>query len=150
MRLHRLIRNKYGFSTIIAALILMLLAVAAGVVVYAYVMGWIGGAQPSPVQTGRVQFDSITAVKSGSNTTITMYVRNIGSTDLTFSAGYLDGVTKTVVYVNGTSVTDTVLPAQAVATVYITNQNLVVNREYQVKLVFTDGTTISQSVKVTT
>ncbi|NLD66911.1 MAG: hypothetical protein GX648_10125, partial [Crenarchaeota archaeon] len=48
MRIKSLMKNKKAFSAIIAALILMLIAVAAGVVVYAYVMGWIGGVQTNP------------------------------------------------------------------------------------------------------
>jgi flagellin-like protein len=38
-----ILKNRRAFSAVIASLILMLLAVAAGGVVYAYVMGWIGG-----------------------------------------------------------------------------------------------------------
>lgn len=149
MRMRKLFKNKYAFSAIVASLILMLLAVAAGVVVYAYVMGWIGGAQTSPVQTGKVQFDSITAARSGNNGTITMYVRNLGSSDVTFSAAYVDGVAKTVADSTGTGFTGT-LPVQTVNALYITNQTLTVGRDYTVKLVFTDGTTLSQAVRVAT
>ena len=66
MRLKKLHNSKTGFSAVIAALILMLLAVAAGVVVYAYVMGWIGNTQQSSTSTGIMQIDSITANVTGS------------------------------------------------------------------------------------
>jgi len=72
MKLKKFYKNKRAFSAIIAALIMMLLAVAAGVVVYAYVMGWIGGAQQNPTQTGKTKFDSITANATAG--TISMYV----------------------------------------------------------------------------
>ena len=41
--LKKLLKSKIAFSAVVASLILMLISVAAGVVVYGYVMGWIGG-----------------------------------------------------------------------------------------------------------
>jgi len=38
----RLVKRK-GISTFIATLLLMVLAVAAGIVIYAYTMGYLGG-----------------------------------------------------------------------------------------------------------
>ena len=73
MRIKSLMKNKKAFSAIIAALILMLIAVAAGVVVYAYVMGWIGGVQTNPPGQGIITIDSV------SNDLETVYVRNAGT-----------------------------------------------------------------------
>ncbi|MFZ1039187.1 MAG: archaellin/type IV pilin N-terminal domain-containing protein, partial [Candidatus Bathyarchaeia archaeon] len=89
--LRRMFRAKRAFSAVIASLILMLLAVAAGVVVYAYVMGWIGGATQNPTHTGQMQFDSIYA-SAGSSGKIKMYVRNVGGVDLNLSKIYISGV----------------------------------------------------------
>ena len=81
--LRRMFRAKRAFSAVIASLILMLLAVAAGVVVYAYVMGWIGGATQNPTHTGQMQFDSLSAT-AATNGSIQVYVRNIGGINLSF------------------------------------------------------------------
>ena len=61
MRIRRILKSKTAFSAVIASLILMLIAVAAGVVVYAYVMGWIGNASQSSASTGVLSIDSVTA-----------------------------------------------------------------------------------------
>ena len=146
MKINRLLRNKCGFSAIIAALILMLLAVAAGVVVYAYVMGWIGGATPSTTQTGRLQIDSIVA--SDANDNITIYVRNIGGVDVTLSSAYVNGAPVNA----STNSTGNVFAVNSVTKVTLTSTSLAITAgiEYEAKLVCTDGTTISQSVRATT
>ena len=144
-KVKELLRAKRAFSPVIAALILMLLAVAAGVVVYAYVMGWIGGATGGAGgTTGEMQFDSITIDVSAD--TVTMYVRNTGSKDLTIDYIYIEGT--------GWAETDadvTCTPSLTVNTV----QSIVVDTSgslsftadysYEVKVVCTDGTTVSQS-----
>jgi hypothetical protein len=84
-------KNKTAFSAVIASLILMLLAVAAGVVVYGYVMGWIGGAQQNPTSTGKLQIDSIVAYAGPATGNITLYVRNVGAVSLTPSSIYVNG-----------------------------------------------------------
>jgi flagellin-like protein len=79
-------RKDSAISPIIATLLLILIAIAAGVVVYAYVIGFVGsstggGGNPS----GQISIDSA----SDSGTTVTIYVRNTGSTSITISAFYV-------------------------------------------------------------
>lgn len=139
MRIRKLFKNKYAFSAIVASLILMLLAVAAGVVVYAYVMGWIGGAQQNPTQTGKIQFDSIVA----NTTTVSLYVRNVGGVDLTLSAFYVEGLS----VANKTALTAS-LPVQTTAFLaFEPVGGMTVANFYEVKVVCTDGTTVSTSVQ---
>jgi len=143
-RLNKIVKNKTAFSAVIASLILMLIAVAAGVVVYAYVMGWLGGAQQNSTSTGRLQVDSITASTSGS--AIQIYVRNIGGVDLVLSKCYVQG---TEVAVNGSSTTlPASLPVQSTACLQF-SQSMIVGKFYSVEVVCTDGTTISTSVAAT-
>lgn len=133
-------KNKKAFSAVIASLILMLLAVAAGVVVYSYVMGWIGGAQQNPTSTGKLQMDSIVA-SSGTSGTIKMYVRNAGGANLTLDKIYVDGLSKT----NTTTLTGD-LPV--LGTAYLeTSLSMTKNVFYEVKVVCTDGTIVSTSVQ---
>jgi hypothetical protein len=134
-------KNKKAFSAVIASLILMLLAVAAGVVVYAYVMGWIGSAQQSSTNTGMLQVDSITA----SGSTIKLYVRNVGGVDVTLDKIYVAGTSVR----NSTSFTSNSakLPVQSTAYLQIGGQSLTANRFYEVKVVCLDGTQISTTVE---
>jgi FlaG/FlaF family flagellin (archaellin) len=137
-----ILKSKRAFSAVIASLILMLLAVAAGVVVYAYVMGWIGGATQNPQRQGQLQFDSIYADASASR--IRIYVRNVGGVDLNVSKIYVNGVEKA----NGTA-----LPSAGVAFAVQTVKYLEITYTmtksyfYEVEVVCKDGTFVSQSVQ---
>jgi len=140
--LRRMFRAKRAFSAVIASLILMLLAVAAGVVVYAYVMGWIGGATQNPTHTGQMQFDSIYA--SAGTGKIKMYVRNVGGADLNLSKIYISGVD--TANNTGTGTFDGSLAVQAVA--YLeANCTMTKNYFYEVAVTCKDGTSVSQSVQ---
>lgn len=133
--LKKMLRTKGGFSPVIAVLILMLLAVAAGVVVYSYVMGWLGGSTTqSSTSKGELQFDSL-----GNNSThILIYFRNVGSKtlDLTNGAVYIDGVRNSTLSGSLTigNVKDASLAYVCTAETW-----------YEVKVVTEDGTTVSQS-----
>ena len=140
MKLKKLFSEHTAFSAVIASLILMLLAVAAGVVVYAYVMGWIGGATQNPTHTGKLQIDSLVA-----NTTyIKAYVRNVGGVDLILNKTYVEGV----FVANTTAITDTTgaLPVQATAYIELA-YTMVKHNFYDVMIVCKDGTAISTSVE---
>jgi hypothetical protein len=139
--LKKVFGSKRAFSAVIASLILMLLAVAAGVVVYAYVMGWIGGATTNPRQTGHLSFDTLYA----NSTAIKMAIRNMGGTNLVLDQ----------IYVNGNNVTSTCTPPisglstlspQGVVSLVV-NYTMTSGVYYDVQVACKDGTTISQSVQ---
>ena len=52
-------KRRKGISTFIATLLLMVLAVAAGVVIYAYTMGYLGGFT-TPQTMGALSLDTAT------------------------------------------------------------------------------------------
>ena len=141
MKLKKLLSEHTAFSAVIASLILMLLAVAAGVVVYAYVMGWIGGATQNPTHTGKLQIDSIVA----DTTTIKAYVRNVGGVDLILNKTYVEGV---FIANTTTPITDATgaLPAQATAYIELAHA-MVKHNFYEVMIVCKDGTAVSVSVE---
>jgi FlaG/FlaF family flagellin (archaellin) len=141
MKMKRRFRVKKAFSAVIASLILMLLAVAAGVVVYAYVMGWIGGATQNPTHTGQLQFDSIYA-SSGTPGKIKMYVRNVGGIDLNVSNVYVEGVATA----NNTALTDGTVSVHNVIYLEV-NYTMTKNYFYTVAVSCKDGTALSQSVQ---
>jgi len=79
--------NRKGISTFIATLLLMVLAVSAGVVIYAYTMGYLGGFG-GPQTMGAISLDTYNI----GTTTIQIYVRNIGKTTFELQSVYIDGV----------------------------------------------------------
>ena len=141
MKFRKMFTSKRAFSAVIASLILMLLAVAAGVVVYAYVMGWIGGQTQNPQRTGQLQFDSLYA--DATTDTIKIYVRNVGGTDLNVTKIYVNGVEKT----NSTPITNGLLSVQNSIYLEVNSTTLVQNYFYEVAVVCKDGTSISQSTQ---
>jgi len=136
-----MIGSKKAFSAIIASLILMLLAVAAGVVVYAYVMGWIGGATTNPQHNGHIAFDSIYA--NATTGTIDVYVRNVGGVNVMISKIYVNGAN----VANATAILDAgvLLSVQAVTYLNVT-YSLTTSQSCTVQVTCKDGTTASQSV----
>ena len=86
--------NRIGVSTFIAALILMFLAVTAGVVIYAYSMGYLGGLTsiiPSPVSLS-LDASSLSSTGELSEVTLTAYIRNIGAKKFVMDSVYVNGV----------------------------------------------------------
>jgi hypothetical protein len=128
---------------VISALLLILLAVAAGIVAYTYVMGWLGGATKSPkAGYGQLQFDSIRA--DDSEDKIKMFVRNVGGVALNISKIYVDGEEKA----NNTALPDGGYEIDVNEVVYLeVNATVTKNRFYEVAVTCLDGTTVSQAVK---
>lgn len=136
-----MLKAKRAFSPVIAALILMLLAVATGVVVYAYVMGWIGGATRSEGGQSVLSLDASNA--NATTNMITAYVRNIGGKSVTPSKAYVDNyeaisISPTTVIAEG---------AVATLTINATSPGLATDITYEVKIVCTDGTSLTFNVK---
>ena len=141
----RALKNRRAFSAVIASLILMLLAVAAGVVVYAYVMGWVGSATNNPTHNGHLAFDSLYA--SVATNSISMYMRDVGGTNLMVSKIYISGVdlpNATVIATAGVAlnVQNTVFLNVS----YTPVGTLVAGQYYTVQVTCKDGTMASQSV----
>ncbi len=142
-KLKRVLRTQRAFSTVIASLILMMLAVSAGVLVYSYVIGWLGAATQTTGGTkGQLQFDSIYADATAD--TIKIYVRNVGGKNLLLSKVYVDGVLKA----NATAIADAgvSITVQSVAYLEVSN-TMTAGYFYEVKVTCKDGTLVSQSVE---
>jgi archaeal type IV pilus assembly protein PilA len=80
--------RKSGISPIIATLLLILIAIAAGVVVYAYVIGFVGNTTTGQ-GSGTSQIAIDTAAAKGSTGALTAFVRNVGGSSATISAFYV-------------------------------------------------------------
>ena len=145
MRIKSLMKNKKAFSAIIAALILMLIAVAAGVVVYAYVMGWIGGVQTNPPVSGIITIESYTNVQNGTDPYSLLYIRNHGTTELIIDDIYIDGTRlpeATYETLTAQTATDVTLD---LSTLDLTPPDKL-KAGMSIKVVCTDGTTVTQTL----
>jgi len=86
------VTKRKGISTFIATLLLMVLAVAAGVVIYAYVMGYLGGFS-TPTTMGAISIDTSQIVVGGNGTiAVTAYIRNIGHATFAANTVYVNGL----------------------------------------------------------
>lgn len=123
--------RKQGISPIIATLLLILIAIAAGVVVYAYVIGFVGSSTGnSGGTTDTLSIDQLDLVGSkASLAPVTVYVRNEGPSSESFNTGFyvksgtLDDQLSPAFVVSGAGVTDTVTRVQAA---YLSSTSLTV------------------------
>ena len=136
-------RGKKGVSPVIATLLLILIAVAAAVILYSYVMGWLGGAMTgASVRSGQLSLDS--AKGSEANTNVTAYVRNVGAVDLTIDRAYESGVNRSFTVTGGTSNT---VAVGKVVEVEIDGCTTGAGYTAEIKIVCSDGTTLVFPVK---
>jgi flagellin-like protein len=84
MSTKKLLKSKKAITPILATLLLIVIAVAAIVVTYAWIMTYMGSATS---QAGVLL--SKDAVSWPNNTTIVVYVRNTGTSDATIDAVYI-------------------------------------------------------------
>lgn len=104
----RQINKKRGISPIIATLLLILIAIAAGVVVYAYVIGFIGNStQNSGATTDTLSIDQVSFSSKTASFPVTAYVRNEGPSTESFNTGF---------FVKGSSLNDQLVPALSIST----------------------------------
>ena len=82
--------KRKAISPIIATLLLILIAIAAGVVVYAYVIGFVGNSTNNTGGTqSLISVDNLCVSVSGKcagSTYLSISVRNVGSSSLSWSA----------------------------------------------------------------
>jgi hypothetical protein len=74
-----------GTSSLIADLLLMVLAVSAGAVIYSYTMGYLGGLGGGQA-FGRMSLDSAVLTDEG----LTAYIRNLGGGTVVLDRAYVD------------------------------------------------------------
>lgn len=132
--------NRKGVSPIIATLLLIVIAVAAAVVTYSFVMGFIEGTGSTNPTTGTITVDEYNI---DAKDIMTLYIRNVGNKAVNLSA----------IYVNGTTVSFNTIPPSTgnslpigkvtgFKTVAITSAcpTLDTGAAFSVKIVCTDGT----------
>lgn len=77
-----------GVSPIIATIILVLIAIAAGVMLWLWVSGFITSTPAQqPALNERIKIDAVNI--SSSKSKLSIYVRNMGSTNVNITAAYI-------------------------------------------------------------
>jgi flagellin-like protein len=104
----KLAKNSKAISPIIATLLLILIAIAAGVVVYAYVLGFIGNSTGnSGATTDTLSIDQVNLFGSKATVApVTVFVRNEGPSTESFNTGF---------YVKSGTLNDQLVPAYVVS-----------------------------------
>jgi flagellin-like protein len=152
--------NKKGVSPIIATLLLIVIAVAAAVVTYSFVMGITGTTTGTTIAQGQLTYDVYKVDKTGGNNyLLTAYIRNSGGKSVILNSIYLAGSAYTYngsanssdipsgnwAFYVGTSNTAT-LGVGEVGILYVnTTANLA--QWTPVRIVCTDGTVLEFSVR---
>jgi len=136
--------KRRGISTFIATLLLMVLAVSAGVVIYAYTMGYLGNFG-GPQTMGAISVDTYSLDVTASASKCDAYIRNIGKAQFELQSIYIDGKA-----VTGT-VPTLVLKEGEVKLLSITEAikgtAFVGSTTYEIKLIGKDNTQLSFQVK---
>ncbi|RLF08115.1 MAG: hypothetical protein DRJ64_01705 [Thermoprotei archaeon] len=132
--------NKRGVSPVIAVLLLVVIAVAAAVLTYIWILSYTGTLQQ---QSGTEQLQErikIDGVQVSGNT-LTIYVRNIGDVKVNITSAYLlrnDNVLK-----SNTGLNVEIDPGQVDSSIQLTGVTLDDGQTYVVKVVTLKGTEAS-------
>jgi len=144
-----------GISTIIAALLLIAIAIAAGVLLYVFSMGLIGSLQGSGGQQTKDQLimEAYQWPASGATyPTLTLNLRNTGASSINIGSAtfYVAGTLETTsvaTYSSGSSATALIPGGTCIATVTVANSgSLSGGVAYVLKIGLPDGGVMSYSV----
>jgi hypothetical protein len=132
--------DRKGVSTYISVLLLTIVAIAGGIMLYGYTIGWFGklGGQG---EMGVISVDSVLAYSA--NDTIVFFLRNLGTSPVELDAVYIGELPASTVTAD-----DNPLPEGAVSRVRVSGGfTLTAGRTYTVKLVGVDNTQLIFDVK---
>jgi hypothetical protein len=129
--------ERKGVSTYISVLLLIVVVIAGGILIYGYTMGWFGRLGGEG-EMGMVSLDS--AYADSTNNNILCYVRNVGGSAVTLGDAYVNNVR--VGLAGNLTIAENMVEA-----VNVTGASLVAGTTYEVKIVATDNTQITFSVK---
>jgi FlaG/FlaF family flagellin (archaellin) len=135
-------KKRKAISTFIATLLLMVLAVAAGVVIYAYTMGYLGGFT-TPQTMGALSLDSAVLGSTG----LTAYVRNIGHSPFTYDTAYVTFGTTTTKSTGGVLTPNTLAEGAVGLFTIPIGEFSGGTLTYSIKLIGKDNTQITFNVK---
>ena len=130
----KILKAKRGISTIIAVLLMIVIAVAAAVITYVWIIAYLGGTMGGIEEEGQRANISIDTVANTSTTQIQIVVRNIGDVEATVDKVYVDGVSASF---TGTATIG--LESSRTLTATKPSGSWSAGTQYTVKVVCTDG-----------
>ncbi len=135
---------RKGISPIIATVLLILIAIATGIVIYAFATGWIGGRlnQGSGPQ-------AVLVVESGfynsSSGNFVLYVRNDGGVVANITRAYVTAPNGSVIFINlGKGYT---VDPGSVTKVLVPYPSATIGYAYKITLVSSDGAEVSYTIR---
>jgi flagellin-like protein len=128
--------KRRGVSPVIATLLLIVIAVAAAVLTYIWVTGYMGTLQS---QAGAQQVQERIKIEAINITSGKVYIRNIGETKVTIAAVYLINSTTGSIITNTTTATD-ISPGDLQSVSLILKDYMKSGATYIVKAVTKKGT----------
>ena len=153
-------KARKAISPIIATVLLILIAIATGVIIYVFATGWVGGRLVSsgPQAVLTVEVASNTSIKNSSNKYVKvfqLYVRNDGGSNVNITRAY-------IIAPNGTAVQENLLDGKGaiihgvpispgqVGVINVTQNhvNIQPGYVYKVRLFTTDGSEVEYPIKV--
>jgi hypothetical protein len=132
--------DRKGVSTYISVLLLIIVAIAGGIMLYGYTIGWFGrlGGQG---EMGVLSIDS--AIAYSANDTLVLFVRNVGSSAVEFDSVYIGELPA-----GSVAADDNPLAEGAVTRVKVSGGlTLISGRTYVIKVVGSDNTQLVFDVK---
>jgi archaellum component FlaF (FlaF/FlaG flagellin family) len=133
-------RARSGVSPIIATMILILIATAAGVLLWFWVSGYVSRnpAMQSALEE-RIKIEAVRVDVGSEGTTITLYVRNIGSITVNISSGYVLDMNGNLI-MGGPLNEVMIKPGEVGRVIISSNQTLIRENMYLAKVVTRRGT----------
>jgi len=138
---------RRGVSPIVATVLLIIIAVAAGVLIWVWLHGFASkNPTVQPVLNEKIRIDSVEVTHGASapagEYNVTVFVRNIGGVITNVTAVYLYNPATGTVLASNTSVNVEIAPGQVVELYHaLKNVKLTSSYEYGIKVVTKDGVT---------
>ncbi len=87
-KLRKIVKDKKGINTILAALLMVVIVVVASVMVYAWSTGLLGALMVTP-QTGKEALNIESSTFNSNNLNVSLFIRNTGSATISFTTYYV-------------------------------------------------------------
>jgi len=87
-KLRKIVNDKKGINTILAALLMVVIVVVASVMVYAWSTGLLGSLMVTP-QTGKEALNIESSTFNSNNLNVSLYIRNTGTATVSFTTYYV-------------------------------------------------------------
>ncbi len=141
-------KARKGISPVIATALLILIAIATGILIYAFAVGWVGS-RSSTASGPQAVLVSETAYCDTGNNQFVIYVRNDGTAAANITRAYVTHPNGTTYLITGIN---TEVPANgSVVQVTVNAGNiglsLTKGQIYAIKLVATDGSELDLRVR---